>query len=391
MFFVFSFLVSSRPLRCESPLEWSPVKDATLLHMQVLIRHGARTPGDDFYNSSKTQEWHCDEPGCISPRINPAPIVYPRDYHDAFDKRLMKYQPSCRSKDLLTLGMNQTYDLGRYYRQKLVDELNFLPKKMDPNVFYARATELDRTLRSAIGFIQGIYPSSSPNEIVNLVTDTNAAGVLHPSESWCKELQGELDYYLNTQEWKDYFQKFSNEYQSKLTQVIPEWNTKTVKKFCGWVIPTSCTDHTIPPEVTEQLQEDCAKYQAMYMIGPHATDKYRGIASAPLIREMFRIADNSVAAINSIKFSLLSTHDTAIASIIATLGVNYIDTVAPPFRSHFTFELWDKDGDLYSRFVYNGKPLSIPLLDNQDFFLYSSLKTTLAEKGYLDHCWVEKK
>lgn len=392
IFYLLSYFGKSEYLidQCVAPLNLpKPLENGTLLQVQVIIRHGARTPGEDFHDSATTQKWYCDELDSHSPRLNPAPVKFFRNYRDEFDERLIKYKPTCREKDLLTLGMNQHFELGQAYKKLYYEKMNFLPKNINPSFFFARASESDRTLRSAISFIQGMFPPASPNEVIPLVTDNKAAGLMHPKDKWCKKLKGSVEYMHKTEKFKTFFKDFSEKHQKQYeNEVSGDWDPSRVKKFCSWVVMTQCTGHQIPTNISQDLQTDCMTLVNYHQFMQHDNDKYKGIASSPFFREMFRIADNLITSEEHYKFVLFSSHDTALAAFLDTLGYDYHDKSAIQVRSHLAFELWEIDGSVYSRYVFNGEHIKIPFLNNKTLFPYAMLKGEMARLGYLNHCFI---
>ncbi|OHS98704.1 histidine acid phosphatase [Tritrichomonas foetus] len=392
MIFLFLYFSTSKyhSDQCVAPIKLPvPLENGTLLQAQVLIRHGSRTPGSDFFDSGNAQEWHCDENDAISPRLNPAPVNFFRSYHDEFDSRIIQYKPSCREKDLLTLGMQQHFELGQEFKKLYHEKLEFIPKNINPSFFYARSSETDRTLRSAISFIQGMFPPASPNEIIPIVTDSEAAGLLHPKDYWCHELEGIVPHMYETEQFKDFFSEFTKKFRDSYPKEISKkWETKKVKKFCSWIVMTQCSNHAIPNNITQELQDSCLDLVNNYLFMQHDNEKYRGVGSAPLFREMFRIADNLISEEEPYKFIVLSSHDTALAAYLATLGYDYKNKPPIPVRSHLVFELWEISGSIYARYVFNGEPLKVNFLDNATLFPYSKLKGEMSKLGLINHCFI---
>lgn len=374
--------------RCVAPTSLAPpVPNATLLQVQVLIRHGSRAPGSDYFNSGETQEWICDSDEAHVPRVYSAPVKHPRDYLEIIDKRSVQYKPNCRPKDLLVSGMQQHYELGREYRKRYVDELKVLPENYDPKHIYVRASELDRTVRSAMSFMQGMYKPVNGNEVIDLVTDNDAAGIMHPSENWCNEIKNIVNDLTDVPQFKEYFDEFSAKFKTDYEKVAGSWNAKKVKKLCSYIIMADCTNHTLPANISDDFIGECQNLVNYYQFMQNDNDKYRGVASSPLLREMIRIADDLIGMINDYKFVLLSSHDTAIAAILSTLGYEYHNQPAIQVRSHLDFELWYLNNAIYGRFVFNGKVLKLPFL-SEELFLYANLKIQLMKLGYLSHCMV---
>ena len=375
--------------RCVAPLTHAPGKptpDAQLLQYHLIIRHGNRSPAPDFFLKNDTNVYLCDVPSSISPRYNPAPVKHPRTYYDKYDPRIMAYKPSCAGKDLTTLGMKQEYELGQHFRQYLVEEEKFLPPIYNPDFILARTSECDRTVKSAIAFLQGMYPPVSPNEIIQLQTDTPSNGILHPKKEWCVEMQEKEKTFKKSKEYKELNEKYKNKYYEFLkdTYMPNGWEFNIFKKIESSLILTSCVNNrTIPSPFDEAYLNDTFIFLGEYYDKYFCQENISLVGSGPLLREIFKVTDEYIAQQNKIKFAYYSSHDTILATILTSFG--YRIKTAIPTRSYIAFELWKVGRRIYGRFVYNGQPLIAPFL-NQEFFLYSDLKMRLAENGYLHDC-----
>lgn len=391
MIFLFTVnSLSARDEKCEAPLTFADIiPNATLLQAQFLLRHGERTPGGNHFKDFNTGEWHCDESDSIAPRLHPAPAWHPRNYYEHFDQRVTPYPPSCRPEDLTTYGMQQHFELGKSLRDHYSKLKDFMPENANPETLYARATELDRTVKSAVSFLQGMFPPTSPNEVVPLITDTPEAGILHPDDQWCKELQGLEDDFFNEPHMVEYYNNFSNKYKSVFDDHGMKFNIKQAKKYSSFITVASCSGHNLPDWVTDEMKDDCQKYLSYYNYNKNNMDKYRGVGAAPLFREMFRIADQRVSMQNKYKLVLLSSHDGALLAVLSTF--KFTEVYGPAVRSHLIFELWDIDGVVWGRFVFNGKPIILDFIkcnENTGLFLYSNLKIQMNSLGYLNHCYI---
>lgn len=377
--------------QCQAPLNTPPpVPNGHLLHAQVIFRHGARTPGDNYSDISLSGPWYCDDERAISPRYQAAPNIHPRIYHEKFDEKLMPYPPSCRKQDLLLLGMQQHFDLGQMYRNYFINseaDSKLLSNNFSPWEILVRSTDVDRAIRSTISFIQGLYPPASPNEIIQIMTDADDAEFLDAPKESCAELSNLTDYFIDTPLFKDYFQKFTDKYKEKLEPIIGSWSPSKVKKFTSYVLMVKCTNHTLPSLFTDEIVDDCCNFMAFWHYNTHNNDKFRGVASAPIYREIIRMADEFISMKSSKKLVLVGSHDTELAAMLVTLG--YIDKdTAPALRCHFLFELWDVDRKIMARISFNGNPVPISFLGNKTIYPYSQFKNEIYRTGLLNHCFV---
>ncbi|KAK8892034.1 hypothetical protein M9Y10_029256 [Tritrichomonas musculus] len=389
---ILAFIFALRIDQCQAPLNTPPpIPGGRLLHAQIIFRHGARTPGKNFSDISQTGPWYCDDSRAISPRYQAAPVIHPRNYHEKFDQKMMPYPPSCREQDLLLLGMQQHLDLGQMYRKYFVDDgttnSKLLSKNFSPWEVFARSTDVDRAIRSTISFLQGLYPPASPNEIIQIMTDADDAELLDASKVSCAELSNQTEYFVNTPLFKEYFKSFSEKYKSQLEPIIGSWDPSKVKKFTSYVLMVKCTNHTLPSTFSDALIDDCCNFMAFWHFNFHNNDKYRGVASAPIYREIIRMADEFISMKSSKKLIVIGSHDTELSSMLVTLG--YIDKEsAPAVRSHFLFELWDVDRKIMARISFNGNPIPVSFLRNQTIYPYSQFKSEIFRSGLLNHCFI---
>lgn len=386
---IFSFSKSQRlPYDvCVAPRKHAePVPNGKLIQSQVMIRHGKRAPGKAFGDIKKTGEWICDDNSSYSPRLNPAPVQHSKLYHIVYEPGVLPYQPQCRKEDLLSDGMNDLYELGKFYKSYYVDEMKLLGEAFWPwNVLF-RGSEKDRTLRSGVSFMNGMFEPKSPNEVIEYITDNDAAGLVHPSVDWCPELDEASNLYFNSQEWQDIFNSFSNKYKTILESHGIKWNFKNVKKFTAYTLIVDCTNHTNEAWITDEMLLDFARFMSQYNRGPvYYKGNFYGYAGSPMFREFFRVADEKIAMQNDYKFVLYSSHDAALLAILSLLG-DYEGQYNPPFGSHVAFEMWDVNGKIMCRFVFNGNPIKLDLFNGETLVSYSNLKMKFASNGYLSHC-----
>jgi acid phosphatase len=285
---------------------------------------------------------------------------------------------------MLTIGMQQHYELGQMYLDYFVNTTSLLPPKFSPDLIFPRSTMVDRAIRSCISFFQGMYPPSSPNEVVHIMTDTDSASFLDPETEFCDELVDQVSYFVNTSVFQTFFSSFSSKYQIELEPIIGSWDPSAVKKFVSWVVTVNCTDHPLPGYVTDAMIADCTAFLAIWMYGMNDNDRFRGVGSSPVLREMFRMADDFLAMKSSYRFVFLSSHDTQIGALLPVFG--QIENIPPVFRSHFLFELWDVNNVIMARLSYNGRVLPVSFLGNETVVRYSSMKAEMARRGYFGHC-----
>ena len=388
MFFLFSFAVSYK-LTCESPLKHAPAVDgAELVWLGVVTRHGVRTPMDSWTPKEVSGDWYCDGADAESPRMHVAMANgHKRRYERIIQNKFAQFQPNCESGELITQGMTQHRKLGEFYRQWLVNETKFLPPWLDQTQVSVRASKVERCQRSAVGFMNGFYPPAVPGEKIQMITGSDYRESLWPAPGGCQDMQNMWDDFVASDEFKTRMNQAFKLYADIYKNISLEPSDTNWMFIGDWMSSYLCTDQKVPlvdpsDDVITQALKDIAYYSYGYF------NTSRSVAASAIWRELFYDIDSYLSGSqSSTKFKLYSAHDTTIIALLVSLG--FYDDALPPFRSHFDVELWRKDGKYYLRNVFNGDPVNIDFMNNQNFVGYSALKTKMSERGDLKYCVTE--
>ncbi|KAK2839892.1 hypothetical protein Q5P01_013632 [Channa striata] len=160
--------------------------------VQVLFRHGARTPLKTIPDVMQVQ-W---VPTLLEPpahtRINyvvtdlnggprpPAPI------EDSYRKNMLT--GGTFPGQLTTVGMQQLYELGKRLRRRYIEESPFLSSTFSTAEVYVRSTNIVRTIESAKCLIAGLFQQNQ-KEIVHILTTEAESEILYPNYHGCKLLK----------------------------------------------------------------------------------------------------------------------------------------------------------------------------------------------------------
>ncbi|OHT04311.1 histidine acid phosphatase [Tritrichomonas foetus] len=367
----------------------NPIPGKKLRFLQLMIRHGARSPLSAWLPQTARGYWLCDSDDSLAPRMHAAPIEHYRRFKQVFDQRLIDYLPNCRSGDLLVSGMDQHDRLGALYHKYLFETHGlFSSLPVDPNETYFRCTDIERTFRSAEGFLHGVFPPQGPNEIMDIETDTSDLSILRPSESFCKDLNHMREEYVKTdayQNWVDSTWEIVKDFAKSLG--VTQKSSGNINSVCDFLATVYCDDKRLPLEAqNETVQQAC-----LHSIGFNMYDYYQynsTVAGSYTMRKMVKVADQFVTD-KKTKFSLLSAHDSSIASIlIFLLGKNMNSwNRIPPFASHLAMELWSTDEeptDYFIRFAMNGRDLPLEKMENQTVVKYDDFKNAYSD--YQTYC-----
>lgn len=169
-----------------------PASPYELQLVQVLFRHGARTPLKSIPDVMEAQ-W-------VPTLLEPPPHT-----HINYEVKSLTGgpRPSAPMEEnyrknvltggsfpgqLTTLGMQQLYELGKRLRQRYVEEHAFLSPEFSPAEVYVRSTNIWRTIESAKCLIAGLFQQKQ-KEIVPIVTAEAEAEILYPNFHGCKLLK----------------------------------------------------------------------------------------------------------------------------------------------------------------------------------------------------------
>uniref|UniRef100_A0A3B4A5N3 Uncharacterized protein n=1 Tax=Periophthalmus magnuspinnatus TaxID=409849 RepID=A0A3B4A5N3_9GOBI len=176
----------SNSSRTCSPLDSEPTSPYELQLVQVLFRHGARTPLKSIPNVLEAQ-W-------VPTLLEPPPHTHinfvvtdlnggPRPsapMEENYRKNLLT--GGSFAGQLTTLGMQQLYELGKRLRQRYIEDSPFLSPAFSPSEVYVRSTNIWRTIESAKCLVAGLFQQKQKGISINIYMDSaNFCDSLSPS------------------------------------------------------------------------------------------------------------------------------------------------------------------------------------------------------------------
>jgi len=345
--------------------------------MQVVVRHGARSPLDIYLSRKERGVWRCDSEDAISGRIEAVPMVYPRKVKTILDNRYADYPPNCRVGELTIEGMQQHYKLGQAYRKYLVDDLKFLNESLNPDEMFVRASNYDRTFKSALSFLKGLYEPQTIDEIIDITTGTSAWDVLRPKTDMCPDIANLTKEFEESEQFKNYLTEAEGvlrPLREYLNQT--KWTKSSSNKMCDWLITMYCNEKIIDSKITSAAIDKCWELQGKVLFDLYGMkNETSGVGFSYGMREMFRILDNFLNGTSKVKFGFLSAHDSTLSVFLVALG-HKLDKI-PPLASHIAMEIYEKDNEKYVRFEFNGEPLELPLMNNQTLVKLNDFRTAI--------------
>lgn len=351
--------------------------DLELTKVQVLLRHGERTPvGSRFQNTGLPEYWpYCDSINKLRSVIRNADgeldsLTWRRRI-ETFGKEggpLLTTGPKgetwsvCQPGELTNKGRETTLALGERIRRLYVDQLGFLPAVLDAKTLekvYLRSTPIPRARESAEQAFTGLYPRR--HRVANLppptlVTRYFNEETLFPNEGHCKRFKALAKAFAErtSELYNDgpemaYINKKIGKWMPAASPVV---KVDSHPRLSGIMDHTNSTlahgkDTRLPSEFYDKkVREDIDRIVTEeWFIGYQESNEYRklGIGSlvGDLTQQMVEHVRSDGRADDAFKISLNGCHDTTIAATLAALGAFNVEKDKwPNFTSNIAFELF---------------------------------------------------
>lgn len=325
--------------------EYLPRTDADLIQVQVVTRHGARTP---LHLSKEISNiWECQNSELNSNTgVNTGPIHVSVSFGRSY------FLGNCHFSQLLETGVEGLKEVGRYLRKVYVEKIKFLPSSYDSSVCYFRTTDTLRTIHSQMSLFRGLYPGTEKLEIhtADKIIDPWKQPV-HLCPTIAK-IQREL---VGGSEWIE--ANLNDEVLMNETAEILGVKWSSVNDA---VTSTLCRGYKLPSNMTEEKVDAAIKLKARQMQFLYSHDSffplYSSFTSAEMLNEMLL----RVSGASRRRFIHWSAHDANVLGLLGFLG--YSDDKWPPYGSFITIELFRfrRLQQFFVQFRYNGKLLRIP-------------------------------
>lgn len=342
-----------------------------LQQVQVLLRHGERTPVKPrFENAGLPPYW----PYCSAMRHMRSVVVNPqksslstfewkRQFETfAADDSSTTAKSAAGDADslcdfgmLTDLGRQSTFELGSRLRRLYVDQLGFLPATMDSNDFiYLRATPIPRALESLQQAFHGLYPIQKrahqlPPPII--VSRLFSEETLLPNDTYCARFaelakafaQRTADTWNPTDEIAYINKKIGKYMPEKSPVVAVDSKPRLVGIFdsiCATDVhgpQTKLPKEFYDPKIFKTSERIVSEE---YFAGYRESNEYRKLGIGSLLGDVVQRMVSSAENVDSpFKIGLSGCHDVTLAATVASLGA-YNDFIWPPYTSHVALELF---------------------------------------------------
>lgn len=398
-------------------------KNLTLQLVQILLRHGERSPvSARFQNAGLAPYW----PYCNAAKRFSSVVMTNTDWSSWNDfqwrRRIEtfgdddrpvlaagtegKVDTVCQLGELTDKGRETTLALGERFRHLYVHQLGFMPKIIsNADMIYLRATPMQRALDSVQQSFVGMYPLSARTASFpppTIITRAPADETLFPNEGNCRRFRQlsrafaqrtadrwneskEMDYLSSLiSKWMPEGSRVAVDSHPRLSGIMDTVNS-TLAHGPKTRLPSAFYD-TRGREIIDKIGTE------EWFSGYKESEEYRklgiGALVGDIVTRMVGSAEGSgndglleIAGVdgdlgrgrggeNGIKFAMSGCHDTTLAAILSSLGA-FEDEKWPPYTSHIAVELFRDES---ARFEDSKPAAPAP----RQSFLGSSRKNTKA-------------
>lgn len=350
-----------------------PAPGDRLKLVQVVFRHGARTPLSKKYWPELVDAW--DVCGRLYEPVGLLVIdedggERPVNSHDAAQVAT-KFKGGCAKGELTREGQQQARSFGRWLRHRYVTELSFLPEDLHEAaaLLYGRTTNYSRTVATLAGVLTGLLPGAAHPITVHTTEEMDE--ILFGNPASCQRLKTIVKTAVAAEEQPSPEVAAAQE-AVRTALGLPagepvRWldlhDTLMTMQTHGKValVPEGLRDPALQA-VVERLAT--ARFMRYVVGGPEDPEVLRlgmGRLMALMLERMEAAAGGKNAASGgkdaaSPRLLLYSGHDSTIMPLLAVLG-REVDHW-PSYLANLVFELWETPkGDHYVRVLYDKEPL----------------------------------
>ncbi|KAJ6662735.1 hypothetical protein lerEdw1_011375 [Lerista edwardsae] len=343
--------------------------------VQVLFRHGARTPLRPIPGAEQVK-W---DPALLEIPVQtefdytvtdltggPRPFS---PYDENYKKTILK--GGVIAGQLTKVGMEQMFALGERLRKRYIEDTHFLSPTFKPSEVFIRSTNIFRNLESTRCLLAGLF--NQQKEVLNvwgktiyfyragsiiILTDEPESEILYPNVQNCQRLKNIH---------KKIFAKVA--FQAGLSDDL-----KMIKKKMGIDSEKQVDFFLLFDNLLAEQAHDLPSYPVLKnfqpMIEQKIIDSFYNIAGiqydsreslqmsvGPLLytveKNIKEAMDPSTPAIKERKLMLYAVHDVTLLPLLMALGL--FNHKWPPYAADLIMELYEHSKDWFVRLTYKGE------------------------------------
>ncbi|KAJ1861262.1 hypothetical protein LPJ57_006548 [Coemansia sp. RSA 486] len=368
-----------------SSSSYNSVANATLEFIQMVVRHGDRTPVLVVPGQDVT--WNCNNyseniylKSSTTSSVSSSALVNQKVEIPAFNGKYgysnQLWKGTCNVGQLTDTGKSQHETLGSQLRSIYVDKLGFLPYWLNnTNQVYVRTTDFWRTKNSAESLLGGLWPyrGITAEMAVPMYTYPAEIETMDANNDACPATESTWIKIISDSNYQKFFQGQSA-LMSKLAGILnvsgSTWtmvwdgyaDTLFTRKCHNKGFPCNSAGTVCANADDENQVKRNANFDWAYKYRDHPLAKtYTRLHIGSFIGTLRDQLQNVVAGkTGSVKLALYSGHDTTIGPILGSLKAGNRQMLWPPYASNLIFELWKKkDGSRVVRVLFNGEVLQL--------------------------------
>eukprot|EP00300_Choanocystis_sp_HF-7_P017493 c19747_g3_i2.p1 GENE.c19747_g3_i2~~c19747_g3_i2.p1 ORF type:complete len:433 (+),score=79.98 c19747_g3_i2:241-1539(+) len=335
-----------------------PSVPSKLISIQVVVRHGDRTPCTP--EPKDDVEWRCDQ----GEYYVTEKLISTVDYDTAeYDWNRKFWKGNCADGQLTPRGFEQHMALGDKIFQTYSSRI-----PIEADGVYARSTIVPRARQSAQAFLFGMLKTEySGKEITVQTSPYHKRSDIMLGSAQCSRLNQMQSDYRTTPEWKAHLAN-NQDLKSRLIYLYETansslWQDDAFEKYYDTSQARYCHNQPMPCMGTDCLTE--AERQRTVELGLWEWDYRNNLYRAPeksqleigpllfVIATTFQKSLDPKSNITAVR--LYSGHDDTVSPLLSALGLHL---PWPPYASNVVFELWQPVSGKTVPFVrmrYNGE------------------------------------
>ncbi|KAM9850747.1 lysophosphatidic acid phosphatase type 6 [Aulostomus maculatus] len=321
----------------------NPSSPYELKLVQVLFRHGARTP---LKSIPDVMEAHW-VPTLLEPPAHTHINYVVTDLHGG-PRPPAPVEESYRRNiltggtfpgQLTSVGMQQLYELGKRLRRGYIEESPFLSSTFSPAEVYVRSTNILRTIESAKCLVAGLFQQNQ-KEIVPILTTEAESEILYPNYHGCKLLK-----ILGSHRWAE--SSTLPDIAADLQSIQNELGIASHQQVDFILIRDDMVarqTHGLPCPPALDSWRDTVEQRAVDMMchiyEPSKRENLQLCVGPVLHTLLFNIEEKlqNTSFEPNRKLFLYSAHDTTLIPCLMALGI--FDMRWPPYAADITLELY---------------------------------------------------
>ncbi|KAJ6242006.1 lysophosphatidic acid phosphatase type 6 [Anaeramoeba flamelloides] len=357
---------------------------------QLVTRHGDRSPLYPLPNTDT--EWYCHLTQYQYPSDTfDDKIQLSRLYRETFPMNEQVLKGNCSIGQLTTKGFEQHQSVGSNLRSKLILETNFLNDKLDQSETYVRSTDIRRTLLSAQGLLEGMYPTTTQQndniDVVTIHTIDDKTENMYPNSDYCPKIAQLKKEIENSDGFKEELKKMQD-VTDELNSIFgtTDLGGLSLSNIYTTVVCYQAHGKPLPSGITESMIERLHTHHTWSLNYLFGNTEYVRITSVMFLKDLLEAMLFKTTNQNNYKFMLYSGHETTVYPLIKLLGINTVEEI--PYAGHLSFQLLKEYKKYFVRITFNDQVLTIPQCKLQDcpFNKFYKLVMELIPNSYSQIC-----